>query len=396
MITRISIVPFDFGGTDYERCRAAVAENGFVESPHFGESDRRLIGLSVSRWDKGEELSIYIEGRGFGVVVEREHTEDDLESHGAIARMLVKRQQIHNRIRNDLHPIANLVHDLRCEIQPAKGSRFRRVPPTRWNVWDGIPYVLTFFVDENVDPSALSERAIQSVQALSEPSGIGCGDNDPIPSAGVESVGGIVTQIRALPSNRDDLRDEDVNDAVYCIATWAGLVVLGRDGEPGSTNHTYELMEIRTQIAWSASYYVRRWCERNQAADRIVGSGTVEDLRWQVVPLLQEVVHLSDAGLSTRHRNILKALNRTSELEREVVSTEDALRRLSQLAARRERKRRRRYEGVVELLLGVIALLQIASLIHSGPLVSLSTPMASTVVLIGALVIGVGIVVSRR
>lgn len=396
MIIRLSIIPFDFGDVDIEKREAALRERGFVESRRFSQADRQIVGLSMSRWDREDDLSVFIEHRGFGVLIERDQTDVALGDHHAIADLLVERQEIHSSVRKGGHPVSHLIRDLRDQVAPTSGFRFRQVTTARWNVWDGIPYVFTYFVDEDVDPASLSGQEIQSLRALSEPSIIGCGDNDPISSSADNSAKEIAQQIAGLPSHRDELHDVDINDNVHCSATWAGLVVLGREGERGSTKHTYELLEIRTQVAWSASYSVRRWCERSLSKGEKINSSIVEDLRWQVMPLLHETIHLSEAALSTRHRRILQALSSTSSLEREVSSTEHALRRLSEVASRHESKRRSRFEGAVEVLLGVIALLQLVSLIHEGPLISVSTAWATGVVVAGGLLIGLGITVSRR
>ena len=330
-----------------------------------------------------------------------------LGNHEVVVRLLIQRKQFHEKVREGVHPLASLIISLsdRVNSEISKGNRR--------SMGEGVPYVFTFYVDEDDDSvgasgksrvelspslSNVDEETLQGILAISEPSVVGLGDTEIWTLSEVETEGiqSLANRISSLDtSSRDIPPSADLNDAIYCNATWASLVVLGVDGEPGSTISTYELLEVRIQIAWVAAHLVRRWCERGHLQQDLINSIEVDKIRWQVIPLLREASRLSDAGMSTRHTEIFRELKRTSGLDQEIEAAEDTLRWSFEAAERSERRHRRRYELAVELLLGVIAALQLATLISDVPLVSLPRWVASMVLIAFASTLVVVVVRNR-
>lgn len=391
MITRISIIPFDLGGSADEVLGEALACEGFVELPLEG-MDKRLVGLEASKWassDDEDDTILYLERRGFGVAVDREATESDFSDHEGVVGLLEQRWHLHEQVCDGKHPIAKMVESLRGRLEGEFGDT------ARWSAWEGVPYVFSFYVAEDEDPNRLleSRHARLGIVALSEPSRMRFGDTETRTQLDEVERSEATGRIKSLDPS-DLPTNVETSPEVYCGATWASLVVVGLSGEPGTTIRTYELLEVRTQIAWLAAHQVRRWCERNLARGEEVSSYELDDLRWQVLPLLREARQLSDAGMSTRHSEILAALKRTSGLEQEIEATEQVLQWAYEAAGRIESRRRHRYELAVEVLLGMLAVLQLATLIYEVPLVSLST-WAASLILVGAAT-GIAFVVSRN
>lgn len=394
---------------------------GFSESP-IDPQDERLLGLNVSCWRRdasrgGADATLYLEHRGFGVLVDRATSGIEMGDHTGVVGLLAERKRLHVEVRQGTHVLALLAASLRDQIEPCLPRSARS------SMWDGVPYVFTFYVDEDcgivgVDGEhvskeaqasgselparlvGLSEATLKGILALSEPSKLGLEDTDaPDPlepgrteTAGAESIADRIAKLAmtALPP------DVDVNDAVYCGATWASLVVVGRSSEPGSTVHAYELLEVRTQIAWLAAHLVRRWCERSHSRQESINSSDLDEIRWQVIPLLREASRLSDAGMSTRHVEIYKGLRRTSGLDEGIEAAEDTLRWSFEAAERLERRHRRRYELAVEVLLGLLAALQLATLIYELPLVSLPRWAASAILVAFASTLALFVAQNRR
>lgn len=397
MITRISLLPF-YLGSKYELAHHNILRSlGFVKQA-LSLEDEGIIGLSISRWklrasQEASDVSIYLEHRGFGVLVDRLTTDMRLGNHEDVVRLLIQRKQFHEQVRQGTHPLASLVISLSDRVKSETGKGNRR------SMGEGVPYVFTFYVDEDDDsvgascrpqielPPSLSGVDIETLQgilAISEPSIVGLGDTEiwalsEVETEGIKSLASRVSSLDA--SSRYIPPSVDLNNAIYCNATWSSLVIFGIDGEPGSTINTYELLEVKIQIAWVAAYLVRRWCERGHIQQDLINSAEVDEIRWQVIPLLREASRLSDAGMSTRHTEIFRELKRTSGLDQEIEAAEDTLRWSFEATERSERRHRRRYELAVELLLGVIAALQLATLISDVPLISLPRWAASLVLI---------------
>lgn len=394
----------------------ALRALGFAESP-LAHPDERLLGLGIRRWthrtdQQGVDATFYLERRGFGVLVDRLATDARLSEHDGVVRLLEQRKRLHEEVRQETHPLAELVASLCDRVESRLGKSARR------SLWKGVPYVFTFYVDEDYNtrdvvertpssnplvnltrlPPCLSNRdtaTLQGILALSEPSRIGIGDTEirPLTESEPGRTRELVGRVSGLEV-KDMPPDIDINDAVYCGATWASLVVVGLDGEPGSTIHTYELLEVRTQIAWLAAHLVRRWCEKGYAQQEAISSTEVDEIRWQVIPLLREARRLSDAGMSTRHAGVFRGLKQTSGLDQEIEAAEDTLQWSVEAAERAERRQGRRYKLAVELLLGVIAVLQLATLVSDVPLVSL--PRWAAFVILVAFASALALVIVRN
>lgn len=427
MITRVSLLPFDLGGKTEKDLQEAIAESGFDQS-QLTQADEQLLGLSVSLWmlkndNNGADTSIYLQRRGFAILVNREATETCFSDHEAVVKLLKRRQRLHQEIRSGTHPLARLVMSVRQQV----GSRV--VKRARQPLYDGVPYVFTFFVDEEYDtsddiehvpfpgskpsihnqipvpqsihlgvPGQLQNASIATLQgivALSEPSRIGLADSDIGTSHAGEPVDiwEVTRKIGELDYNYIP-PNLDRSSTVYGGATWASLVVIGVEGERGSSIHTYELLEVRTQIAWMAAHLVRRWCEQGQKQAPSLLSSQVDEIRWHIVPLFRRASHLSDARMSSRHLEILRGLTVTSALDQQIGAAEDAIQWTFEALERSEHRRRQRFELTVELLLGVFAVLQLATLVSDVPLVSL--PKSVTVTLLVALASGLGYIIFRN
>ncbi len=391
MITRISIIPFDLGGAVDETVIEALDHEGFSELP-LEETAKPLIGLKVSQWisnDNEAKTVLYVESRGFGVAVDKETHNAEFSNHKDVVNLLEQRWQLHKQVCEGSHPLAQKIENLRNQLTRRFGDTIR------WSTWSGILYVFSFYVAEDADPSQLLKHrnALLGIAALSEPSKVGYGDlefktqNDEI------AHNKVIERIQKLDP-ADLPPDVETSTEIYCGATWASLIVVGLSDKPTTTIRTYELLEVRTQIAWFVAYQVRRWCETTLAQWTEIKSSALDELRWQVLPLLLEVKQLSHASMSTRYSEILQTLRHTSRLEQEIEATEQALKWAYEIAERVERQKRHRYERAVEALLGVLAVLQLSTLIHEVPLVALSTQTASLI--LAGTAIGIALLVARN
>jgi hypothetical protein len=391
LITRISLIPFDLGGSDSQVLQDVLINQGYIESPLEG-LEKRLVGLEASRWylkDQQGGATLYLERRGFGVLVDREATDATFDNHKDIAGILKQRWQLHEQVHQGQHPLAKKIEALRDQAKGEFGKALR------WSAWEGVPYVFSLYVaeDEVLEQLMGDPNALLGMVALSEPSRVRFGDTETKSNGGVATQEDAEERIGSLDSS-DLPNDVETSQEMYCGATWASLIVVGRSGDVGTTIKTYELLEVRTQIAWLAAHQVRRWSERNLARGEFVSSSQLDEVRWEVLPLLREAKQLSDASMSTRHSMILTALKNTSGLEQEIEAAEDALQWSYEAAERIEARQRHRYELVVEVLLGMLAVLQLATLIYEVPLVSLSTWAASLILVVSAL--GIALVVARN
>jgi len=397
--------------------RIFVSEFGFLESS-LTQQEKHLLGLDVSRWKRQvdnhrSDATIFLERRGFGVLVDRMDTGTRFGEHEAIVHLLEQRQHLHTEVRQGKHPLAILVTSLCDKVKSQLGTDL-----VRW-AWEGVPYVFTFYIDEDGDTSEVGDKiptsepvmsitglppslsnmdtgTLQGILALSEPSKIGLEDTMVAPpsEAKLDRIEQLTNRVGCLEAE-DMPPDIDINDAIYCGATWASLVVVGSDGEPGDTTDTYELLEVRTQIAWIAAHLVRRWCEKAHDLNETINSIEIDEIRWQIIPLLRETSWLSNASMSTRHSEIFRGLKRTSGLDQEIKAAEDTLQWSFEAAERSERRHRRRYELAVELLLGVITVLQLAELVSEIPLVSLPRWASYVILIVSASALALVVVRNR-
>ncbi len=355
------------GSKDLDILRLALVDEGYVESP-LDHADKRLIGLDISRWDSinsDEGETIYLESRGFAALVDRNVTETQFGDHLGVARLLQQRRKLHERALRGADRLSMRIEALRNRVTSNSDDT------ASWTTWEGVPYVFTFYVAEDEAPhQTVGDQDCQlGILALSEPSRVGLGDTERNKQSDSDSSVEIAARIADL--NPLDLpRDIDVNHEVFCGATWAGLVVIGRYGDSGSTIATYELLEVRTQLVWFVAYQTRRWCEMRRANDSLAKTSELDGLRWRSLPLLREGTHLSDASMPSRYLAILAALKSTSDLERQVSAAEDAIEWTYQAAERIEAQQRH-HEAVqrhrdavlVEVLLGTVAVLQLLHLL---------------------------------
>ncbi len=378
MITRISLIPFDIGGSNISIHRNSLEAEGFTES-RLQDMDKRLIGLDVSRWesnDDGINITLYLERRGFGVLVYRESTEARFGDHSSIADLLEQRWQFHNEVIQGTSSISKKVDALRMRVRKEFGCT------TRWDSWEKVLYVFTFYVAEEDPDQILDDRDSQlGIIALSEPSRVGLGDTEEYLQDNFVVNWPILSRISGLDPI-DMPHDIETNKGVFCGVTWASLIIACRSNHLDSTVNIYELLEVRTQIIWSLAHQIRRWCERQLAYNNIVELSELNEVRGQVIPLLYEARQISEASLSTRHANILETLKHASGLEHEIEAAENALQLTYEFAEAIKVRRAKRYETAVKVLLGVIAVFQLTALIHDGPLLSLST-LAATAILVG-------------
>ena len=360
----------------------------------LSEMERGLIGLEANRWVQPNDDSsfrLYLERRGFGVLVEHEVTKFEFTKLEDVCRLLIERNLLHNTIRGGSHACAETIASLRRFGEAESQDNIR------WTWWSGFPYTFSCYLDERLNPKDIDKEAQLGILAILEPSRFGLGDLDELPTPEIEqkSLEHLALQRIRSMSEIDLPPDIDTHVGVYSSATWSSVVVAGQGGAPGATPYVYELLEVRTQIAWLAAHLVGQWCADSHVRKAAITSTELDYVRWEVIPLLRGALRFSDAGVSTRYTQIFEAIKESSGLEVEVASTEEALQWSYDAAEREERRKRRRYEIVVEALLGVLTVLQVAVLIHEVPLVSLSR-WAASLVLFGVVAIVAAAVASHR
>ena len=364
---RISLVPFDLGASDRDVCRASLEDLGYSLAEQSA-MEARTLGPGVDRFShQSRDWDLSVDEGGFGVARLKHEQPAELGDERAVAAHLLARRQCHRDHRRG-------TADLCKEIELIRREVLSRVQPTaRQGLWEGVPYVFSFFLLERA-PGALTDDEERCLRVLSEPSVVDEARLD------TGDVGLIADEITSLPVSGADeaLADIDLSPRVTAHATWAGLAVMHEPGQATKTEEIYVSLEARVQLAWSAAFFARRWCERSTQRG-VVKVGEVEELRRSVLSAVRRAGRISDAAIPTRLRGILAEMVATSGLDEEAEHADAALAEVERSLAAAERRERRRYTRIIEGLLALVAVTQIIPLIHEGPLVRVSTTAAVAV-----------------
>jgi len=381
-VIRISLVPFDLGASDRDVCRASLEDLGYSQAG-LSAMEARTLGPGVDRFShQSRDWDLYVDEGGFGVARLKHEQPAELGDERAVAAHLLARRKCHRDHRRG-------TADLCKEIELIRREVLSRVQPTaRQGLWEGVPYVFSFFLLERA-PGALTDDEKRCLRVLSEPSVVDEARLD------TGDVGLIADEIALLPIPGADeaLADIDLSPRVTAHATWAGLAVMHEPGQATKTEEIYVSLEARVQLAWSAAFFARRWCERSTQRG-VVKVGEVEELRRSVLSAVRRAGRISDAAIPTRFRGILAEMVATSGLDEEAEHAEGALAEVERSLAAAERRERRRYTRIIEGLLALVAVTQIIPLIHEGPLVRVSTTAA--VAVLAALVAALLLMVRLR
>ena len=358
--------------------------------------EARTLGPRVERYlHQSHDWDLYVDEGGFGVARLKHEQPAELGDARAVAAHLLARRKCHRDHRRGTADLCKEIELIRREVlsrvQPTAPRGFwnrikwiwrgapKPAPQTaRQGLWEGVPYVFSFFLLERA-PGALTDDEKRCLRVLSEPSVV---DEARLDTGDVGLIADEIA-LQPIPGADEALADIDLSPRVTAHATWAGLAVMCEPGQATKTEEIYMSLEACVQLAWSAAFFARRWCERSTQPG-VVKVGEVEELRRSVLSAVRRTRRISDAAIPTRFRAILTEMVATSGLDEEAEHAEGALAEVERSLAAAERRERRRYTRIIEGLLALVAVTQIIPLIHEGPLVNAST--AAAVAVLAALI----------
>jgi len=392
-------------------CRASLEDLDY-SLDELSAIEARTLGPGVDRFShQSHDWILYVDESGFGVARLRHEQPAELGDARAVAAHLVARRKCHRDRRRGTAGLCEEIDRMRSDVlkrvQPEPRQGFwdkikpmsRKVPeparPTaRQGLWEGVPYVFSFFLLERA-PGALTDDEKRCLRAVTEPSLI---DEALINQGRVELIADKIASLRILGVD-DALADIDRSPRVTAHATWAGLAVMCEPDQATETEETYVSLEACVQLAWSAAFSARRWCERQTQAGA-VKVGEVEELRRSALSAARRPRRVSDAAIPTRLRAILAKMAATSGLDEEVEHAEASLAKIARSLAAAERLQQRIFRIFAWVLVGLLTATQIVPLIHEGPLFSLPAEEAiwwTLRIMTAVLVLGlIGLKASRR
>jgi len=374
-VIRISLVPFDLGSSDRDVCQESLEASGYTQTGR-SPMEKRTLGPRVDKYShQSHDWDLSVDEGGFGVARLRYVRSAELGDAHAVAAHLLARRQCHKDHRRGTAELCN-------EIELTRREVLSRVQPTaRQGLWEGVPYVFSFFLLERA-PGALTDDEERCLRALSEPSVVDEARLD------TGDVGLIADEITSLPISGADevLADIDLSPRVTAHATWAGLAVMHEPGQATKTEEIYVSLEVRVQLAWSAAFFARRWCERSTQAGA-VKVGEVEELRRSVLSAVRRAGRISDAAIPTRLRAILAKMAATSGLDEEVEHAEAALVKIARSLAAAERLEHEKLPIVLAAATFLLVANEILPLISKRFLVNPLTPVVVAVALVAALLL---------
>jgi len=386
-VIRISLVPFDLGASDRQVCRESLEGVGYsLAEPSAMEA--RTLGPRVERYShQSRDWDLYVDEDGFGVARLRHDRPATFGDTHAVAAHLVARRKCHRDHRRGTADLCKEIELIRrqvlsrVQLTAPKGFwnrikwTWRGAPKpapqtARQGLWEGVPYVFSFFLLERA-PGALTDDEKRCLRAVTEPSLI---DEALINQGRVELIADEIASLPILGLD-EALADIDESPGVTAHATWAGLAVMHGPGQATETEEIYVSLEACVQLAWSAAFFARRWCERQTQAGAFK-VGEVEELRRSALSAARRPRRISDAAIPTRLRAILAKMAATSGLDEEVEHAEAALAKIARSLAATERLEQRLFQIFAWVMVGLLAATQIFPLLHEGPLTSLPTEEA--------------------
>ncbi len=343
--------------------------------------DKRLVGDDITRWvPKTDDCkpTIYLHSSGFGVLVDREEDPNTkLDNHENVAKLLTVRKKINEQVLQEdtrSKKVKNLfvimkkykriiieykkiseptlreyagsekgrflreeVKYLRTQIKNCfckklhwrkfcKKVHWGKAQKARWNAWKEVPYVFTFYLarEETLYKILNDINSHRGIIALSDPSMVGFDDMAGGGESSQVPTKIIASRIRRLDAS--DISDSiDPDQEIFCSATRMGAVVAFLDDGCCSTENTYELLMVRTQIERIVAYQLRQSCEELHRSKINASLRQLDKLTMLVLPFLRQA-KLKEASMSTRHSKILVALRQAIGLEEEIESTETVVR----------------------------------------------------------------------
>lgn len=358
IIERTSLSPFDLGCTPSPSVTSVLADAGY----HLRKTapwSRKYVGTDVRAYEHACGHRVGLASDGFGLFIHHDRAEvRNLEDHEAIASLLVDRDRHHSQITDGSHAHANVVRQM---LSAAKARQSTRRP----EIWHPFPYTLSFFLVDRAAANCLgSDDAKRGLSALLEPSQVRPNENRDLHISRQESCG-LISELN--PSLLQQYVDADLRAGATVLCSWAGFVAFNSGTV---AREYYESLEVRLQFAWCRAFFVRRWAEL--ALSRGDQSTDLLSLSTSVRPLLRTSQRIIDAAASTRDQKLFDELVRTSDLEREIRSAEQAVDDVEKLVDRRVSQQQAASNFVLENLLLVLAVLQVLPLIFAAPLVELS------------------------
>lgn len=166
----------------------------------------------------------------------------------------------------------------------------------------------------------------------------------------------------AIERGSHDIADIDISPHVVAKASWASLVLSGDVDD--EVTLFYSAIEVRLQALWMYAHSIA------QTRPNVKGLSlsTAELMSGLFNRAIGGLSGIDDPMASERTLLIHRELVRTSQLNRVVQDAKDNITTLNAMGSSRSARRRTQSEGMSELLLFVIASLQIVPLIVNVPL----------------------------
>lgn len=162
--------------------------------------------------------------------------------------------------------------------------------------------------------------------------------------------------VSALPENCEN------SDAICCRASWASVVISGRDCS--LSRELYTAIEVRTQALWLFAHRVSRVRPLKQRGDLLA----LELLAFNFEQLVTSFLPLDEPTANERILAINKAIVSTSEVLQKVESARQNISSLRIITNAQESRYRNQLESVTQTLLFLIASLQLLPTIVPVPL----------------------------
>lgn len=353
------------------------------------------IGQRLRGWEDAPDYFLYLTQQGFGILVKRTlHLPDAHIKAGIVLDILAARRQLHREAISGQGQLASQVRNINDTIHISCSSK--RARP---DIFDGIPYILSIFLADPISKASnqYGPQHQKALLALIEPSLVDTSDD---PDMGIYlTEADRLTMMKNLQvaSYPDLMRDYDLSEDTQAFMSWAGVVVLFDTTSP-TTPHIrrlYRELEVRTQLAWSMSYYARKWCEVAQHGKKL-SDKIAEELRYQMTPIVRRATELSDPSIATRPRRIFEGLDASSGLSAQIAAAQAGLADLESYINYLRERQRHRYNRFVEVALFLLACIQAIPILFKTPLTHTRHPVVVIAVFAALAFLIILLIVRRR
>ena len=396
MIEQWSFVPFDSGASlsgQLDRINLPAEWVPLKET----EISKNRVGQGVRGWIIPETAPtdgsryLYLNEQGFGIYVARTNLWPNAQMEpGIVVDILDVRRKLHIEAISGEGELALQIKVIARYIQEVYSLR-----RSRPDIFKGVPYVLSIYLSDLISEKQI--RKTQALLALIEPSLIDSSD-DPEANLSRTHTDRIALIRKLQPETYPDLiNDYDRSEDAHAYMSWAGVVVLFDSTSPAAPHvrRTYRELEVRTQLAWSMSYFARKWCEASQR-ERRLPDRVAEELRYRIAPIVRRAVELSDASVGTRMRMILQGLDTSSGLSAQILAAKAGLEDLESYVEFLREKQRIRYNRFVEAALFILACIQAVPIFFQTPLINTPHRFLGLSILVAFAALAILAIIRRR